>query len=483
MIMKKLTILYSFLLISAVAVAQSQTTAPDRSTPPALGKAKNLQLPAIQKFTLSNGLSVVLMEKHSVPLVQVNLLLQTGSFDDPSGKEGLASIAMDLLDEGAGEYDALQLADEIEFLGAQIGTFSRAFSSEVDCSTPVSKLDHALKLMSTIVLKPTFAEAELERVRKLRLNGLLTTYDEPVQIATRAYNRLLFGEGTPYGKFANEQSIRGYTTSDLKAFHKSNFVTGNCTLIIVGDVTKDSVTPLLEKYFASLPAGTVTRAAKPTPQPVKGRTIFLVDKPGAAQSVIRIGRIGTSRGDAAYNDIVIMNTILGGSFASRLNTNLREEHGYSYGANSGFSFWPVAGPFTAGSSVQTDVTGPALGEFFVEFKKMLQPIPEADLNRGKNYNALGYAGDFETNGQIAGALAELVMYQLPDNYFNTYVDKALAVNKKGVEAAAKKYITPDNMLIVIVGDRAKVEEGIKKLNLGKINVLSIEDVLGKKPQL
>ncbi|HEU5290218.1 MAG TPA: pitrilysin family protein [Cyclobacteriaceae bacterium] len=480
--MKKLNILYSLLLISAVAVAQAP--APDRSAPPALGKAKNLQLPAIQKFKLSNGLSVVLMEKHSVPLVQVNLLVQTGSFDDAAGKEGLASITMDLLDEGAGEYSALQLADEIEFLGAQIGTFSRAFSSEVDCAAPVSKLDNALKLMSTIVLKPAFAEAELERVRKLRLNGLLTAYDEPTTIATRAYNRLLFDPSTPYGKFANEQSIRSYTKDDLHAFHKRNFVTGNCTLIIVGDVTKDSVTPLLEKYFAGLPAGTVTNAAKPAPQAVKGRTIYLVDKPGAAQSVIRIGRIGTSRGDATYNDIVIMNTILGGSFASRLNTNLREEHGYSYGANSGFSFWgPVAGPFTAASSVQTDVTGPALGEFFVEFKKMLQPIPESDLNRGKNYNALGYAGDFETNGQIAGALAELVIFQLPDNYFNTYVDKALAVNKKGVEAAAKKYITPDNMLVVVVGDRAKVEEGIKKLNLGKINVLSIEDVLGKKPQL
>ncbi|HEY3429145.1 MAG TPA: pitrilysin family protein [Cyclobacteriaceae bacterium] len=477
--MKKLNILYYLLLVSVAAVAQ----APDRSAPPALGKAKNLQLPAIQKFTLSNGLGVVLMEKHTVPLVQVNLLLQTGSFDDPAGKEGLSSITMDLLDEGAGEYNALQLADEIEYLGASIGTFSRSFSSEIDCSAPVSKLDATLKLMSTIVLKPTFADTELERVRKLRLNGLLTAYDEPTTIATRAYNKLLFDASTPYGKFANEQSIKSYTKADLENFHTRNFVTGNCTLIIVGDVTKESITPLLEKHFAALPAGAVTNAAKPAPQQIKGRTIYIVDKPGAAQSVIRIGRIGTSRGDVAYNDITIMNTILGGSFASRLNTNLREEHGYSYGAGSGFSFWSIPGPFTASSSVQTDVTGPALGEFFNEFKKMRQAIPETDLTRGKNYDALGYAGNFETNGSIASALAELVMFQLPDTYFNSYVDKALAVTKKGVEAAAKKYITPDNMLIVIVGDRAKIEEGVKKLNLGKINFLTVEDILGKKPQL
>lgn len=477
--MKKLNILLSLLFAGSIALAQT----PDRSGPPALGKAKNLQLPAIQKFTLSNGLPVVLMEKHTVPLVQVNLLLQTGSFDDPAGKEGLAGIVMDLLDEGAGEYDALQLADEIDFLGASIGTFSRAFSSEIDCSTPVAKLDGALKLMSTIALKPTFSETELERVRKLRLNGLLTAYDEPTTIATRAFNKLLFDVSAPYGKFANEQSIKSYTKSDLESFHTRNFVTGNCTLIIVGDVTKASITPLLEKYFSPLPAGAVTNAPKPTPRQIKGRTIYLVDKPGAAQSVIRIGKIGTSRGDAAYNDIVIMNTILGGSFASRLNTNLREEHGYSYGAGSGFNFWSVPGPFTANSSVQTDVTGPALGEFFNEFKKMRQPMPEADLTRGKNYEALGYAGNFETNQSIAVALSELVMFQLPDNYFNSYIDKTLAVTKKGVEAAAKKYITPDNMLIVVVGDRAKIEEGIKKLNLGKINFLAIEDVLGKKPQL
>lgn len=479
MIMKKVSILYSLLLVSILAGAQT----PDRSTPPALAKAKNLQLPPIQRFTLSNGLPVALMEKHSVPLVQVNLLIQTGSFDDPAGMEGLSSIAMDLLDEGAGEYSALQLADEIEFLGAQIGTFSRAFSSEIDCSTPVSKLDEALRLMSIITLKPTFADAELERLRKLRLNGLLSNYDEPNIIAQQAFNKLLFDPSTPYAKFANEQSIKSYSKADLELFHKTHFVTGNSTLIIVGDVTKASIIPLLEKYFSSYSTATTTKAAKPIPQQVKGRAIYIVDKPEAAQSVIRIGRIGTTRSDAEYHSIVIMNTILGGSFASKLNTNLREEHGYSYGAGSGFSFWKVPGPFTASSSVQTDVTGPALGEFFNEFKKMRQPIQEADLNRGKNYDALGYAGDFETNSSIAAALGDLVINQLPDNYFNAYVDKSLAVTKKGVEAAAKKYIVPENMLIVIVGDRAKIEEGVKKLNLGKITILSIEDVLGKKPQL
>jgi zinc protease len=477
--MKRFIIISFSFLISTLALGQG----PDRTTPPALTKAKNLQLPPIQRFNLSNGIAVVLMEKHTVPLVQINLLVQTGSFDDPSGKEGLSSLAMDLLDEGAGTFTSLQLADEIEYLGAQIRTMNRTFTSEVNCSTPISKLDAAVKLMSDIILRPSFDEKELERVRKLRLNALLQNYDEPNVIASRAFNKLLFGANLPYGKFPSEQSIKSFTKNDLTSFHKTNFTTGNSTLIIVGDVTRESITPVLEKYFAVYQTGTTTKPANPVPQQIKGRPLYIVDKPGAAQSVILIGRIGTSRSDAQYHDITIMNTILGGSFASRLNNNLREQNGYSYGAGSGFSFWKVPGPFMASSSVQTDVTGPALGEFFNEFKKMRQPIPELDITRGRNYDALGYAGDFETNADIAAALSSLVFYQLPDDYFNKYVDKALAVTKKGVEAAAKKYIVPENMLVVIVGDQAKILEGVKKLNLGKITTLSIEDVLGKKPEL
>lgn len=467
------------MLTAALGYAQQ----PNRSAPPQLEKAKNLQLPPIQRFTLSNGLNILLMEKHSVPLVQLNLLLQVGSVDDPSGKEGLSSFAMDMLDEGAGNYNALQLADEIEFLGAQINTYSGNFTSGVNCSAPVSKLDPVLKIMTDIILKPTFSENEVERLRKLRLNGLLQNYDNPNIIAQRAFNKLLFDPATPYGKFPGEAAIKAYTQSDLTSFHKNHFVTGNSTLIIVGDVTKASITPLLEKYFSAYTAGTVSKATLPVSKQVKGRSIFIVDKPGAPQSVIMIGRIGTTRSDADFNSIMVMNTILGGSFTSRLNTNLREKNGYSYGAGSGFSLWKVPGPFTARSSVQTDVTGPALGEFFNEFNRMRKPMPDEDFMRGKNYDALGYAAEFETNSSIASALADLVTYQLPDDYFNKYVDKALAVTKKNVEAVAKKHIDPTNMVVIIVGDREKIEAGITKLNLGKPTVMSIEDILGKKPQL
>ncbi|MFN9949793.1 MAG: M16 family metallopeptidase [Bacteroidota bacterium] len=477
--MKKIFLFLSF----STSLVAGFSQAPDRSGPPALAQVKNLELPVPVRFTLSNGLKVVLMEKHNVPMVQVNLLIQTGNYDDPLGKEGLASFAMDALDEGAGKFSALQLSDEIEYLGAQIGTGSRPFSSEVNCTAPVARLQDALALMSTIILQPAFADSELDRLKKLRLNGLLQNYDDPNAIAQRAFNQLMFTEASPYGRFPNESSIRSYTRADLLNFHKSHFVTGNSTLIIAGDVTRQSIQPLLEKYFTAYPKGNASNKVRPVPAQVKGRTIYVIDKPGAAQSVISIGRLGPARNDPAYYAVNVLNTILGGSFTSRLNSNLREQHGYAYGASSSFSFWNMPSPFVASSSVQTDVTGPALGEFFVEFNKIRQPIPADELTRGKNYNALGYARLFETNSDLAGTLSAQILFQLPDGYYNGYVGKVLSVTGDEVKAAANQFIVPDNLLVVVVGDRAKIEAGIRQLNLGTISLLSIEDVLGKKPVL
>jgi zinc protease len=388
---------------------------------------------------------------------------------------------MDMLDEGAGNFDALQLADEIEFLGSEIRTYSGTFSSGVNCLAPLSRLEPSLSLMSDIALRPKFDPKEFDRIQKLRLNGLLQNYDQPTVIAGRAFSKFMFEAGSPYNRFPGEASLKSIKREDLIAFHKSITTTSSCTLVIVGDVTTASIKPMLEKYFASLPEGQPLAQIPVAKSPVKKRVIYLIDKPGAAQSVIRIGKMASARGDKDYYATTVMNTILGGSFASRLNANLREAHGYSYGAGSFFYFWPVASPFVASSSVQTDVTAPALKEFFNEFAGIRKPFPKTDLDRGRNYEALGYAANFETTASIADALAELVLYNLPDTYFNTYINNILGVNKESAEAAAKKYVTPDNMLVIVVGDRSKVEKGIRDLNLGALTVLSIEDVLGKKP--
>ncbi|MEJ7646452.1 MAG: pitrilysin family protein [Chryseolinea sp.] len=456
---------------------------PDRSAPPKSEKPKNLQLPSIQNFRLSNGVRVVMMEKRNVPLVQVNLIIQTGPFHDPAGKEGLADFALDLMDEGADTLNALKLADEIDYLGASINTSAQQFRSTIACSTPASKLKESLALMSLIALKPLFSQEEIERKKKEWLNELLQEFDDPGIIAEKAFNKYLFGNKSAYGKSASEKSVRSFSREDLVNFHKMNFVAGNTSIIVVGDVSKDEITALLEKFFSSYSSAMMKRPGNSIPEQYKSRKILIVNKPEAAQSVIMIGAIGADRATPDYNAIQVFNTIFGGSFTSRLNTNLRETHGYSYGAFSHFDFWPVPGPFTASSSVQTDATGPALKEFFNEFDAITKKMPTDEFERGKNYQALRYAGGFSTLEAIAVKLYEYVANSLPDDYFNTYVDKTLAVSQLSTEEATRKYILPDKFLVVIVGDASKIEAEVNKQKLGKATVVSIEDVLGKKPKV
>lgn len=458
---------------------------PDRSKPPELGPPASLKLPELQRFKLSNGLPVVLMEKPGVPVVQVNLLVNTGSAMDPSGKSGMASVTAAMLDEGAGTRTSLELADAIDYLGARISSFSGQHTSAVALHTPVSKLEPALALMADIAIRPTFPKEELERLRKERLTTLAQWHDQPRAIASVEFSKVLYGSRHPYGipSMGNEQSLRSFQVGDLQRFHKSYYHPNNATLIVVGDVTRSSVERSLNTAFGSWSGGTTATVNWADVEQIEERIVYLVDKPGAAQSEIRIGRIGVTRMTEDYFPLIVMNTILGGSFTSRLNQNLRETHGYSYGAGSFFDMRPLPGPFLAYSAVQTDVTDKALVEFMKELDGILQPVPDDELTRAKNYVALGYPDNFESVAQIAGMLGELITYHLPDSYFNTYVDRILSVTKDDVLRVAKKYLDPKKMAVVVVGDRKAIEQGIRKLKLGKIQNMTIDEVLGKAPKL
>lgn len=470
------------LLFTLPLVAQQKA---DRTRPPELGPPAALKLPPIQRFALSNGIPVVLMEKHNVPLVQVNLLINSGSAMDPAGKSGLASLTADMMDEGAGTRNALQLADAIDFLGASISTFAGMHTSGVSLYTPLSKLDQALPLMADIAMRPTFPADELERKRKERLTTLAQWHDEARVIASVLFNRTLFGSNHPYGlpTIGNEKTIRSFTPNDLKSFHAAHFHAGNATLIVVGDVNPTALLPKLEAAFGSWEKKPVSKPTWPVVGQVASRRIYLVDKPGAAQSVIRIGRIGVQRTTEDYFPLLVMNTILGGSFTSRLNQNLRETNQYAYGAGSSFDMRVLPGPFLAASDVFTNVTDKALMEFMKELTNILQPVGDEELTRAKNYLAFGYPDNFQSVGQIAGQLGEVVTYNLPDDYFNTYIQSVQAVTKADVERVAKKYLDPEKVAIIIVGDRKAIEKGVRDLKLGPVEVLSIEEVLGKAPKL
>jgi predicted Zn-dependent peptidase len=471
----------------AIAVALVSTVvaqqAPNRSKPPALGATPELKLPAIQKRALSNGLPVWVVEAHEVPLVQVTLSIKAGSGDDPAGKFGVASLTAAMLDEGAGSRSALEIADELEFLGADLGTGSSFDASAVRLNVPVSRLGGALPLMADVAQRPTFPEAELGRLRQERLTALLQARDDAAQVAPLAYARLLFGPSHRYGTGATGTgaTLKAFTTADLRAFHSEAFHPGNASLIVAGDVTADAVLPQLEKHFGSWRGRTGAAARTPVPnapQPPRGE-IVIVDMPGAAQSQIRVGWVGVPRSTPDYFTLQVLNTVLGGSFTSRLNQNLREEHGYSYGASSRFDMRLAAGPFQAGAGVQTDKTSESVREFFNELNRIGKPVGEDELTKAKNYVALSFPSEFEAIGDLSAQLEQQIVYSLPDTYYAQYVKNIQSVTSAAVQKAAATYIQPARFLVLVVGDRKIIEPGVRALNLGPVRTMSVQEALGE----
>ena len=478
---RRVALLVGVAMLQQVGLAQG----PDRSHPPVAGPPPQLRLAPIQHYKLSNGLPVVLLEKHEVPLVQINLVLRAGAVDDPRDKAGRASMTADMLTEGAGSRNSLELADAIDFLGAQLDATAGYHTFGVDLFTPIAKLDSALAVMADVVLRPTFPQAELDRQVKDRLTTLLQWRDEARRLNSVMFSRTLYGDTHPYGipMIGDERTIRGLGIDDLRAFHQEFFHPNIATLIVVGDVKAATALPKLEKAFGAWKPGTVSPPRLPEIHQVAERRLIIIDKPGAAQSEISVGRIGVPRATEDFYALLVMNSILGGSFTSRLNNNLREQHGYTYGAYSRFEFRVLPGPFIASSAVQTAVTDKALGEFMKELNGILEPIPEAEIERAKNYVALGFPGDFQTVRQIAGQLGMMVAFNLPDTFFNGFIGKILAVTRQDVERVAKKYIDPTKIDIVITGDRNQIEPGIRALTLGPITDLKVEDVLGRAPDM
>ncbi len=466
---------------STLALPLSAQQAPDRSKPPAPGPASSLTLPPIQKHTLTNGLPVWIVNMPKVPVAQINLIVRAGAAVDPAGKYGLASFTAAMLDEGAGSRNALELADAIEFLGINISTGSSWDASTVGLFTPVSKLDDALPLLADVALHPTFSENEVERLRKERLTTLLQQKDNASALATQGFGRLVYGPRHRYGTGAMGNSVSNgeMTAAEIRSFHAQYFQPQNAHLLVVGDVQAATLLPKLEKTFGGWKnAGAApTKPALPAATQHAAKQIYLIDRPGAAQSQIRIGWIGVPRSTPDYYVLEVMNTVLGGSFSSRLNQNLRERNGYSYGAGSVFDMRSTPGPFYASSGVQTDKTVESLREFFNELTAIQQPIPATELNRAKNYLALGFPAGFETTGSVAAQIGELIVYGLNETTFSEYVGKIQAISSADVSRASKQYVQPDKFAVIVVGDLSKIEAPIRAANLGPVRVVPVDEIL------
>jgi predicted Zn-dependent peptidase len=475
--MSRVWSLCAALLLPAATLAQS----PDRSKAPAPGPAPVLTLPTVHTARLSNGLPVRLVEMHEVPVVQVALVVRAGAAEDPDGRFGAASLTASMLDEGAGTRSALEIADEAAYLGASLVTGSSYDASFVRVGVPVARFEPALALMADVALRPTFPAAELERLRKELLTSLLQMRDNPAAVASLAFPRLLYGTAHRYGtaESGTPDTVKALTGDDVRAFYTAAYRPDRAELLVVGDLTLDSAMPLLEKVFGGWKASGPVPARDDlpvAPQP-RARRVVLVDKPGAAQSQIRIGWIGLPRLTPDYFPVIVANTVLGGSFTSRLNTNLRETHGYAYGASSQFVMRRQAGPFVAAAGVQTDKTAESVTEFFKELEGIRRPIPLDEFGKAQRNVALGFPGDFETTGDMLARLQAQVVLDLPGDVYSTYVQSVLAVSAADANRVTDRYIRPETSLVVVVGDRSKVEAPLRSLGLGPLTVLSVEEAL------
>jgi zinc protease len=474
----RMTTLVLGLCALALGTAQASAQVPDRSAPPKPGPAPSVKLPAIQKRQLANGLPVWIVELHEVPVAQVDLVLRSGSAADPAGKEGLANLTTAMLDEGAGSRDALALADAIDYLGADVSTESGFDSMSVRLHVPVARLGEALPLMADVALRPSFPSKELDRLRDERLTDLQQARDEPGSIVAAAFNRVVFGAHRyATASPGTSAALKAFSVDDLRAFHSRHFTPASAALLVVGDVRPDAVLPLLEAAFGTWKGAQGAQGALSTPAQVKARNVVLVDKAGAAQSQIRIGWVGVPRSTPDYFVIQVMNTILGGAFTSRLNQNLREQHGYSYGAVSRFEMRRIAGAFYATAGVQTDKTAEALTEFFKELEGIGQTVPPDELAKAKNYIALRFPRRFETTGNIATQLGEVFVYDLPDTYFATFVDRIQAVTAADVQRVAKTLVQPSRLAVVVVGDRKVIEAPVRALKLGPMSFMKVEEAI------
>ena len=435
---------------------------------PAGGPDPKFTLPQLQRRKLSNGLDVLIVEHHELPVVTMNLVVRGGSAADPAARAGLATVTADLLDEGTASSNALELSDRLASIGANLNSASDWDLNRLTLTTLTRHFDEALGIYADVLMHPAFRANDVSRIRAQRLQGLVQSRDNATTIASEVYSAILYGPAHPYGhsQQGNQASIGAITDADLRSFYSTYYKPNNSTLIVVGDVKPADVVAKLETALSEWKPGTVPAVDVNARPPQRDRTtIYVVDRPGAAQSVINIGQVGVPRSTPDYFTRLVLNQMLGGAFVSRVNLNLREAKGYTYGARTSFDYRRGAGPFTANAGVQTAVTRESVSEFLKELRGIRGDIPitETELNQAKESLIRGFPRTFETPAQIGLRLAEVAVYGLSDDYFNSYIAGIQKVTAADVTRVAKEAIDPDHLAILVVGDRSVIEPGLKSL--------------------
>jgi zinc protease len=473
-------------IVAAVSVgsaANQGTKAPgsqalDRTKIPAAGKTPDLRVPTWTKSALSNGADLIVSEKHDLPLVSFSITLLGGANQyEQAERVGVASLTASMMSEGTKTRDGEALSNALQLLGTSVATNVAGESGSISFVSTAGKFAPTLDILADMLLNSTFPADALERLRAQRLVALTQAKAQPGAIAGRVFPRTLYGAAHPYGRFSTEESLKAITRDDIVKFHDAYFQPGRALITVVGDVTAAGVKPAIEKALAAWPkAGSRPPFDYPAPPARAKTTIYLVDRPGAAQSTVAIGQPGPPRNTPDFYAIQVMNTMLGGMFQSRLNANIREEKGYSYGVSSGFAFGKGPGSFRTGGEIVGDKTDAALVEFMKELKGILgtRPVTDEELATAKDSLIQRLPSTFASVTNINGALTTLWVQGLPDDYYQQYGKMVGAITKDDVLRVAKKYIDIDHLAIVIVGDREKIEAPLKAANIAPIAYLDIE---------
>ena len=443
------------------------TTPAHMHAPPVVGALPSLVAPTAIQFRLSNGIEVVAVRRQVAPMVALNLVLRTGADHDPAERAGLASLTAEMLDEGAGDRSALEIAEELERLGADLYLGVGRDGSQLTLQVPTEEFGSALRIATDVVLRPRLEIPDWERVLHDRVTSLAQRRDQPESVADLVAARTLFGAAHPYGRPVDgfERTAAAISLDDVKSFHDRFWRPNNAVVALAGDFDPASLRDDLERAFGAWTPAPIPAAPPTPPFPALPRLV-LVDRPGAPQSVVRVVGPGSSRHAADRPGLSMLNIVLGGSFTSRLNFTLREKRGYTYGAGSSFSTYRRPSAFAARSSVFTQVTAPAVTDFLTEIGRMrTDEIAPEEITKARA-SLLGRTAEaLSTSSGTAATFAEIGLYELPIDEPGRFIEAVASTNEKTIKDLAMQYLDPDKLGIVIVGDRAVIEPGLRAIGL------------------
>jgi predicted Zn-dependent peptidase len=446
-------------------------SAPDRSQAPPRGALRPFRFPTVHRRSLANGLNVLVAETRNFPVVTVDLVLDAGGVVEPRERAGVSVITASLLESGAGEMNAEEIAERIEGLGLSLDAGVSWDTGQVGFTCLRARLEPGFELMADLVRRPTFPQAEVERLRDERLTTIQQARATPTSVVEEALSRWIFAPGNPFARPLGGmlRTVEGLTRDQVTAFHAHRYRAAGATLVAAGDIGVDEAVALAERWFGEWEgAGEPSPVAEVRPR-LDQTTIVLVDRPGAVQSEIRIGHVGIERKAPDYAAVTVMNSILGGTFSSRLNLNLRERLGYTYGVSSSFASRRQQGTFSMSTAVQTEVTAHSVSEMLRDMREIReQPVSDAELDDARNFLAGVFPLGLQTTDGLAGKLTNIATYGLPDDYYDHYRDDLLAVTAADVLEAAQRRLWPDRAAVVIAGDAEKIRGEMEALDVGPV---------------